>query len=61
MILTDFKKQLSETIVNSHLSIDAIYFVLKDLLNEVEQLYNIELQKEQTEKDNKEQKEETQK
>lgn len=61
MILAEFKKQLSEMIVNSHLSIDAIYFVLKDLLNEVEQLYNIELQKEIEKAQQKEDKKESEK
>lgn len=53
MMLNDLREQISSTIINSHLPIDAIYFVLKDILKEVEQLYYIEVQKE-NEKNKKE-------
>ena len=66
MILKDFRKQIEDIINQSGLSIDAVYFVLKDILNEVTQIYeNVakeeELQaalKEQEEKEKKDTKEE---
>lgn len=52
MILSDFRKSIEILINNSNLSIDCIYFVMKDILNEVTDIYNsiraeeeIELQK----------------
>lgn len=39
MILRDFRKQIEDIINQSGLSIDAVYFVLKDILNEVTQIY----------------------
>lgn len=39
MILKDFRKQIEDIINQSGLPIDAIYFVLKDILNEVTQIY----------------------
>ena len=39
MILKDFRKQIEDIINQSGLSIDAVYFVLKDILNEVTQIY----------------------
>lgn len=49
MILNDFKQQISSIINNSGLSIEAIYYVLKDIFIEIEKLYFLELQKEQKE------------
>ena len=39
MILRDFRKQIEDIINQSSLPIDAIYFILKDILNEVTQIY----------------------
>ena len=39
MILKNFRKQIEDIINQSGLSIDAVYFVLKDILNEVTQIY----------------------
>ena len=39
MILRDFRKQLEKVINESGLPIDAVYFVLKDILNEATQIY----------------------
>lgn len=50
MILRDFRKQIENTINNSGLPIDAIYFVLKDILNEVTEIYNNEIAKEEIQK-----------
>lgn len=66
MILKDFRKQIEDIINQSGLSIDAVYFVLKDILNEVTQIYENaakeeELQaalKEQEEKEKEDTKEE---
>lgn len=66
MILKDFRKQIEDIINQSGLSIDAVYFVLKDIFNEVTQIYeNVakeeELQaalKEQEEKEKEDTKEE---
>lgn len=66
MILKDFRKQIEDIINQSGLSIDAVYFVLKDILNEVTQIYEDaareeELQaalKEQEEKEKEDTKEE---
>ena len=61
MILRDFRKQIEDIINQSGLPIDAIYFVLKDILNEVTEIYNNEIAKEEmknisetTDEDNKE-------
>ena len=66
MVLKDFRKQIEDIINQSGLSIDAVYFVLKDIFNEVTQIYeNVakeeELQaalKEQEEKEKEDTKEE---
>ena len=66
MVLKDFRKQIEDIINQSGLSIDAVYFVLKDIFNEVTQIYeNVakeeELQaalKEQEEKEKEDIKEE---
>ena len=48
MILKDFRKQIEDIINQSGLPIDAIYFVLKDILNEVTQIYeNVAKEEEQ--------------
>ena len=50
MILRDFRKQIENIINQSGLPIDAIYFVLKDILNEVSEIYNNEIAKEEMQK-----------
>lgn len=50
MILRDFRKQIEDIINQSGLPIDAIYFVLKDILNEVSEIYNNEITKEEMQK-----------
>lgn len=50
MILRDVRKQFENIINNSNMSIDIIYFVLKDLLDEVEKIYQQEIIKEDTRK-----------
>lgn len=40
MILTDFRKSIEKLINESGLSIDCVYFVMKDVLNEVTEIYN---------------------
>ena len=50
MILRDFRKQIEDIINQSGLPIDAIYFVLKDILNEVSEIYNNEVTKEEMQK-----------
>lgn len=47
MILRDFRKQLEKVINESGLSIDAVYFVLKDILNEVTQIYENTIKEEE--------------
>ena len=49
MILNDFKQKIAEDINSSNLTIDAIYYVLKDIFNEVAMLYEQQLQREQSE------------
>lgn len=39
MILKNFRKQIEDIINQSGLPIDAVYFVLKDILSEVTQIY----------------------
>ena len=46
MLLNDLKNQIVKTINDSNLSIDAIYYVMKDIMNEVISQYNIVLQQE---------------
>ena len=46
MVLSDLKEKISQALIDSHLSIDAIYFVIKDIFKDIEQLYYLELQKE---------------
>lgn len=47
MILRDMRKKVEDIINQSGLPIDAIYFVLKDILNEVTEIYNNEIAKEE--------------
>ena len=47
MILRDFRKQLEKVINESGLPIDAVYFVLKDILNEATQIYENTIREEE--------------
>ena len=47
MILTDFRKNITDSINQSNLSIDVIYFVMKDIMNEIVGLYNQQLRQEE--------------
>lgn len=47
MILTDLRKNITNTINQSNLSIDVIYFVMKDIMNEIIGLYNQQLRQEE--------------
>ena len=47
MILTDLRRQVVGLINDSKLPIDMIYFMMKDIMNEVEIIYSNELRKEQ--------------
>ena len=51
MILNDFKQQIVQLINNSGLSVEMVYYILKDLMNEVAVTYNQQLQKEKEEKE----------
>lgn len=46
MILNDFKNQLIKIINDSNLTIDAIYYVMKDIMNDIVTQYNLVLQQE---------------
>lgn len=63
MILRDFRKQLEKVINESGLPIDAVYFVLKDILNEATQIYENTIREEEQqaalEKQEKKEKEST--
>ena len=58
MVLNNFRKQIIETINKSGLSVDCVYFVLKDIFSDVVTQYNqlieIEEQKKMNDKDTKE-------
>lgn len=58
MVLNNFRKQIIETINKSGLSVDCVYFVLKDIMNDVVTQYNqlieIEEQKKMNDNDTKE-------
>lgn len=61
MVLRDLRKNIEDIVNQSNLSIDCIYFVFKDLMNEIENIYSqeiqrefIEQQKKNEEEDNKE-------
>lgn len=49
MIFRNFRKQIENIINQSGLPIDAIYFVLKDVLTEVSEIYQKEMSKEDQE------------
>ena len=49
MILDNFKKSITDVINASGLTIDAVYFVMKDIMNEVVEIYNQQLQQERAE------------
>lgn len=49
MIFRNFRKQIENIINQSGLPIDAIYFVLKDVLAEVSEIYQKEMSKEDQE------------
>ena len=49
MIFRNFRKQIENIINQSGLPIDAIYFVLKDVLAEVSEIYQKEISKEDQE------------
>ena len=49
MIFRNFRKQIENIINQSGLPIDAIYFVLKDVLAEVSEIYQKEMSKEDEE------------
>lgn len=46
MILYEFRRDLENLINNSGLSIDEAYFVLKDIMSEIDNLYKQEIQRE---------------
>ena len=46
MILYNFRKNLENLINNSGLSIDAAYFVLKDIMSEIDSLYRQQIERE---------------
>lgn len=47
MLLNDFKINILNIINKSKISVDGVYYVLKDILNEVAEIYNQQLIKEQ--------------
>ena len=47
MILNDLRVNITKVLNQSGLSIDVIYYVMKDIMNEVTNLYNQQLQLEQ--------------
>jgi len=46
MILNDFREKIISDINNSGLTIDGVYFVMKDIMNEITSLYNQQIQAE---------------
>lgn len=46
MILNDFKDKIYKDINESNLSIDAIYYVMKDIINDIVNAYNRQLEME---------------
>ena len=46
MVLRDLRKNIEDIVNQSNLSIDCIYFVFKDLMNQIENVYNQEIQRE---------------
>lgn len=57
MILRDLRKNIEDIVNQSNLSIDCIYFVFKDLMNEIENIYNQEIQREFIEQQKKKEEE----
>lgn len=49
MILYNFRKDLENLINNSGLPIDAAYFVLKDIMREIDSIYTQEIEREEIE------------
>lgn len=49
MILYNFRKDLENLINNSGLPIDAAYFVLKDIMREIDSIYKQEIEREEIE------------
>ena len=48
MILDNLKNKIIEVVNESNLPVDAIYFVMKDIMSEIVEQYNITLQQEQS-------------
>lgn len=46
MILNDFKNNIIKIINESSLTIDAVYYVMKDIMGDITATYNLTLQKE---------------
>lgn len=46
MLLTDIRTKVIEILNNSQLPIDAIYYIMKDIMREIELVYNEALIKE---------------
>lgn len=61
MVLRDLRKNIEDIVNQSNLSIDCIYFVFKDLMNEVENIYNQEIQREFIEQQKKNEEEDNNK
>ena len=61
MILRDLRKNIEDIVNQSNLSIDCIYFVFKDLMNEIENVYNQEIQREFIEQQKKKEEEDNNK
>ena len=49
LVLKNFRTKISNEINNSNLPVDAVYFVLKDVLNEVMEIYTYQSQMENAE------------
>lgn len=58
MVLRDLRKNIENVVNQSNLSIDCIYFVFKDLMNEIENIYSQEIQKEVIQQEQQKQQEE---
>ena len=57
MVLRDLRKNIKNIVNQSNLNIDCIYFVFKDLMNEIENIYNQEIQREFIEQQKKKEEE----
>lgn len=51
MVLRDFRKKVEDLINDSHLSVDCVYFVMKDIFKEVEEVYRFQSSKEDKQKE----------